>query len=424
MRLSTARWILAAFVICSSAIALRYRDGHDFTHNIWAPIHGLVNGLDPYDPGNEQYYDRYHVPVVAGPYTPAALTLFAPLALVSPPWAADIIALLSVAALWVGVVLLIPPRSARSYVVAAVAGGLVVLSAPAQDTIYLGQLSGFAFLGFAMIIAGLRRGPSATWFCAVGAALVSLKPQSGIPILVALAILGLWRVVGRAVLLLVVASLPGVVLLFRVVGSPATITRVVGDNLDLLTRLPPGDLTNPTNLRIDVLGLLAHLGGPALTGLLWTGVAFVIITMLFALVPRGSFDLDEVPLTHPYVATLVGAYLVGSLYHLMYDQVLLYVGPVAAIGLVGTRQDASLRQRFVAAGGLVLLGFGVMFRVGFRNLMMALDIPNLAVHTLWVTVPTLLSIAIVAGGPIYKLYIAKRSALRIIRPAPNDGGRG
>src|SRR6266478_1220590 len=87
-----------------------------------------------------------------GPYAPAALTLFAPLALLSPSWAVDIIAVLSVAALWVGVLLLIPPRSARSYLVASVAGGLVVLSAPAQDTIYLGQLSAFAFLGFAMII--------------------------------------------------------------------------------------------------------------------------------------------------------------------------------------------------------------------------------------------------------------------------------
>jgi hypothetical protein len=262
------------------------------------------------------------------------------------------------------------------------------------------------------------------WFSAAGAALVALKPQSGIPILVALAILGRWRVVGRTILLLVVASVPGVVLLVRAVGSPVTITRVVGDNLDLLSRLPPGDLTNPTNLRIDVLGLLAHFRGPALTGLAWTGVAFVIITLLFALVPRGSFDLDEEPLAHPYVMTLVGVFLVGSLYHLMYDQVLLYVGPVAAIGLVGTRQDASLRQRFVATGGVLLLGWGVMFRVGFRNLMMAMNIPMLAVHTLWVTIPTLLSIGIVAGGPIYKLYVAKRSALRIIRPAVNDAGRG
>src|SRR5439155_12171547 len=139
--LKRARLLLFAFAVAASALAIRYYDGHDFVNNIWAPIHGLLAGYNPYEPANLQYLLRYQVPVEAGLYLPTALMLHAPLALLSRSHSADVMAVLDVAFIWCGVLLLIRPRTARGCLVAGIGGGLLVLSAPAQDTIFLGQLS-------------------------------------------------------------------------------------------------------------------------------------------------------------------------------------------------------------------------------------------------------------------------------------------
>jgi len=416
----TARLLLGGLVVATSAFAIRYYDGHDFVHNVWAPIHGLLAGYNPYDPAQADYLRRYNLPVVAGLYTPTSLLMHAPLALLSPSRSADVMAVLNAALIWLGVLLLIPPRSPRSCLVAAVAGALLVVSAPAQHTIELGQLSGWAFAGLALLVASLRNQASTTWLPSIGVILVALKPQCAIPILVALGVLGCWQVLARAAAILAVTSLPGALLFIHGAANSSAIMRTVSDNLDLLSRLPPGNLANPSNLRIDALGVLSHLEGPALTGLGWTLVVFVVVTGLLVLVLRAGHDRGARALADPYVATLVALYIVVAFYHLTYDQLLLYVGPLAAFAVVTESQATSCRSRVIAIGGVALMVAGLILRSGFRARMIRLGLSDPLVHAAWVTLPTLISVALVG----WAFMLGRRKGSReisVLQPAPSDG---
>ncbi len=390
-----ARLLLGVVVVATSAFAIRYYDGHDFVNNVWAPIHGLLAGYNPYDAADIEYHLRYQVPVVAGLYLPTALLMHAPLALLSPSRTADVIAVLNVALIWAGVLLLIPPRTFRACLVAALAGATLVVSAPAQDTIYLGQLSGWAFAGFALLVSSLRRDPSTVWLPAFGVTLVALKPQSAIPILIALAILRYWKVLARAVVILTVTSLPGGVLFIHVAGGPSAIIHTVTSNLNHLSHVPPNDLTNPGNIRIDALGILTHLGGPALTGLGWTAINLAVATGLLVLALRAIARRSSRTLADPYVVIVVALYIVVSLIHLSYDQLQLYLGPLAALGVATESEAPNRRSQVVTAGGFTLAAAGIVFRSGFRSRLMESSLSFLPVQEIWVTLPTLIVLAIV-----------------------------
>ena len=400
-----ARFLLAAVVVATTLVAIRYHPGLDLINNIWAPIRGLAAGLDPYDPSNAAYIERFSLPfrnpVFAAPYVPAALTLFAPLAPLTQQRAVDVMAVLNAGFLWTGVLLLITPRNARTCLVAGVAGSAVILTSPAQITIDLGQLSALAFAGLALLVARLdRRDPRAAWVPALGAAVVALKPQSAIPMTVALAALGLWPVLWRMVTILVVSSLPGLVLFIRTVSSPAEVLRVARDNLAGFARIPTDDLANAINLRLDALGLLSRLGGPALNGLGWLFAGFLVLTALFilALRGRGQAPRRSATLGDPWVVMLLGLYIATSLYHLMYDQLLLYVGPLMAIGMVARGESVGLRTRVIARIGVVLLVTGIAFRTGFFNWVLDHGAPLMAVWVPWVVTPSLITLAALVWG--------------------------
>jgi hypothetical protein len=390
-----ARLLLAVCVLATSAFAIRYHDGHDFVNNVWAPIHGLLAGYNPYNTANIQYHLRYHVPVVAGLYLPTALLVHAPLALLSPSHAADTMAALDAGLIWLGVLLLILPRTSRGCLVAGIAGSLLVVSAPAQDTIFLGQLSAEAFAGLALLVASLRHEASAQWLPAIGVTLVALKPQSAIPIFVAMAVLHCWNILARAAAILAVTSLPGALLFIHAAEGPSTIIRTVSGNLYHLSRLPPNDLTNPSNIRIDALGVLSHLGGPVLTGLGWMIVSLAVATMLLVLVLRAVGARRSRSLADPFVVTVVALYVVAALVHLSYDQLLLYLGPLAGLGVVTGSEAPSRRSQTVATGGIALAAAGIVFRSGFRSRMMESSLSFLPVHEIWIALPTLIAVAIV-----------------------------
>lgn len=381
-------------VLATSAFAIRYHDGHDFVNSVWTPVHALLAGYNPYDPENIEYHVRYNVPIAAGLYLPSALLLHAPLALLSRSQSADFMAALNAALIWFGVLLLIPPRTPRSCFVAGTAGSLLVVSASAQDTIFLGQLSAESFAGFALVVASLRSDPSAKWLPAIGVTMVALKPQSAIPVFVALAVLRYWQVLARAAAILAVTSIPGALLLFRAVDGPSAIIRTVARNLNHLAHLPPNELTNPGNIRIDALGVLSHLNGPPLTGLGWTGITFAIATVLLVLalraVPRSSRTLAD-----PYVVSVVTLYIVASLIHLSYDQLMLYLGPLMALRLMAESEVLTRRYDVVAAGGVALAVAGLVFRSGFRSRIIDSGFSFLPVQKTWVTLPTLVLLAVV-----------------------------
>jgi glycosyl transferase family 87 len=388
-------FLLGTVVVSTSLFATREYDGHDFIISVWAPTHALVEGVNPYDPTNATYFQHYPVPIVSGLYVPTALLLHAPLALLNPSQTVTVMAAINAGLMWLGVLMLIPPRTTLHCLVGGVAGSLVLLSASAIHTIELGQLSGWAFAGLALFAASLRANPSATWLPAIGAVLVALKPQSGIPMLLALALLGSWKVFARAALILIATSVPGIVLLVAAAGTLSTIIRTVHDNLGIQSHIPPTDLAAPYNLRIDGLGVLSHLGGPALTGMTWTVIFFTLASVCVAFVlslSRERWDVGK----EPYVVSLVAMYIVISLYHLTYDQIILYVGPLAALGVVADDTTSNRSSRVLAFGGAVLMATGVALRAGFRARLIALGIPALLVHVAWVVTPTLMGLTLIA----------------------------
>jgi Glycosyltransferase family 87 len=319
----------------------------------------------------------------------------APLASLSREHSADVMAALNAALIWLGVLLLIPPRTARHCLVAGALGALLLVSAPAEITIQLGQLSGWGFAGLALLVALARKNASASWLGAVGVTLVGLKPQSAIPLFIALGVLGYWQVLARAAAILAVTSLPGMVLFVHSAGSLSTILRTIRDNLDLVSRLPPCNLANPGNLRVDGLGVLSHLHAPALLGVGWLLLAFSISTGLLVVALNAVRARRTATLADPCVAAIVSLYIVVSLYHLTYDHLLLYIGPLAAFGLLTDNVALTRSSRAVAAGGVALMTAGFAFRSGFCARMVNLGVSALSVHEASVIFPTLIGAAII-----------------------------
>jgi hypothetical protein len=398
--------LLSAVVAATSLLVIHFNhtDGHDFVNNVWAPARGLIAGLNPYDPATAAYVARFSVPVVAGLYTPTALVLHAPLVLAPAAVSATAMAVLNAALIWTGVLLLIPPTTFAGRLAAAVVGPLVLFSAPADHTIELGQLSGWAFAGLALFIASQRRDQSAVWLPALGAVLVALKPQSGVPFLAALALVGCWPILKRALAVLAATTVPVVGLVVMFAPDPVALARIAIDNVQLLSRLPPGNLANPDNLRIDAAGILAHLDGPVLGGIGWAAVVLVAATVLFALALRAGRDPRTPAATDPCVVSLLGLYVATCSYHLTYDQLLLYVGPLAAVGVVTAGRRSSGSSLALAAGAMVLLGAGLLFRPALRELLVDFGASSLLVHRAWVAGPTLVSLAVTAAALVARRY--------------------
>ena len=393
---AASRVLLGVVALLTAFIAVRHYDSHDFIYSVWTPTRALQAGVNPYDPTNVEYFTRYPVPTVAGLYVPTALLLHAPLAFLSASRAADVMAGLNAALLWLGVLLLIPPRTARSCVIAALAGTAVIGSAAADHTIELGQLSGWAFAGLALFVFSLRHDSSARWLPAIGAVLVSLKPQSGIPFLLALSVLGCWPVVKRAAAILAVTSLPGAALFLQLAGDPAEVFRIVASNAQHMLRLPQGNLAVPHNLRIDALGVVSHLGGPALAGLGWAALTLLVSTVAFAIAIHVERLKRPLAPTDPYVVTLITLFVTLSMYHLTYDQLLLYVGPLTALAVLIARQAPSSARLF-AVSAVALFGAGLISRTAFRDQFVALGVSAPLVHKAWVAAPTLICLVCVAS---------------------------
>ena len=380
-------------------------DAHDFIYSVWAPTRALLQGLNPYDPSELEYFRRYPVPIPAGFYTPAALLLHAPLALLNPAPLAYVVAALNLALIWGGVLCLIPLRTVEGCLAAAVAGTLVVFAAASDQTIELGQLSGAAFFGLALFAAGLRHNPNRVWILVLGTVLVSLKPQSGIPMLVALFALRRVDVLWRSCVILAIASLPGVLLFLSAAGSSASAIATLPANVGVMVQIVPGNLASPYNIRIDALGSLAHLNGPALVGGGWAIATMLAATALLLCALRGcARDLHH-RAGHPWLMSLLSVYIVASLYHLTYDQLLLYVGPLAAIGVAAGGSVTSRVTRLLAGGGVVLGVSGLLFRPGVITRIADAGVPPWLLHDVRVAGPTILIAALV----VFSLASLRRS---------------
>ena len=243
-RLVGARLVLLAVIVVTTVYAARANNnGVDFTNNVWGPARGLLSGRNPYEPANSSYLRRYDLSLVGGLYTPSVLVLHLPLVALSKSRASDVIAVLDALLVWAGVLLLVRPRSSAGFLVATLLGALLVASATVQDSVAFGQIAPWAFFGFALLVRTIDA-PVSPWWPALGVVLISLKPQSMLPLFVVLAFLAAWGVMLRALALLAATSLPGLALLLHAAGSPAAVGRTVRDNLRYFAHIPEDDLHN------------------------------------------------------------------------------------------------------------------------------------------------------------------------------------
>jgi hypothetical protein len=207
----------------------------------------------------------------------------------------------------------------------------------------------------------------------LGVVLVALKPQSGIPMLAGLMVLRQWKVLVAAVVALCLTSLPGTLLLTSVTGSLPALLRILPDNAAFMSGLPPGDLTRP----------------------------FFVVLRAYQHKPEAA---------EPVTVTLLSLLIVTSLYHLTYDQILLYVGPISALPYVVETGLPVRSTRLLAAGGIVLFGMGLLFRPAVREqLVLRLGLSAPLVHHIWVAAPTVFTLMLVGGAIAVRPLTARQT---------------
>jgi len=375
-----------------------HHDGFDFITSVWAPARALLRGSNPYDPANLVYRRRYGVPQPAALYFPTALLLHAPLVALGRAAAADVMAVLDAALIWGGVLTLVRPRSPRALVATGTLGGLLLLTATTQDAVSVGQVAPWAFLGLGLLSSAPRATRGRAWFV-VGLVVISLKPQSALPVLVAAALLGYRRQVLHALAVLVASSVPGLVLLARAAGGMGAAGHAVRANLRFFSHLNQDDLSNPRNNRIDVFAVVSRLHGPTLTSLGW---GLLVLAVLAAAAFIGTRRLSSWrmslpgPLTNPHILALVSLYIAVCLYHQPYDQLMFFCGPLALVGVILSRPGWRPEDAIALIGGSALMIFELAFRASFRARMVSHGFAEATVRSAYFITPTLLALATVA----------------------------
>lgn len=195
----------------------------DFRDATWLPVRWMLSGRDPYDVVT--YSEQHPYAQAFTLYTPAHLTLWSPLGALPYPVAQVLVTLLSAAAV-------------MTYGAATGRHTLRVLRPWASDTdrllaAGLGVLAAWAFRALAV---GFGFGqPSVLYTAAAAAALLGwggpqgrpvlvalalLKPQTGLPVLLALLVLGRRHDALRGLGLVALGSVPAIVLVSGPAGGP------------------------------------------------------------------------------------------------------------------------------------------------------------------------------------------------------------
>lgn len=316
--------------------------------NIYAPTHEVVRGIGPARPVSQ------HVPgslLWQAPFT--ALPLHA--ALMSFTFA-------SILAIWAAVFLLVLPRSPWTVLVAACSGAFAICVGGGPVTLLLGQPTGFMLLGLAILMR--MRSP---WLAGLGLMLAATTFQTGVPLALALLVLGYWPVVWRGTVLALTCSLPVVVLAIANAGFGGFVSAFASGAFSHL-----GRLTN----QIDLGSLLLRIGVANLGIRVGAGIAVAVLALAFlARLPPHLRRID-----YPPVLTLVIAFTLLCTYHQPYDMLLIGGAVVPAI-LILDRSRAMLPAFGFAltgasfstfAGGLVIgpiavLAAGVFSAVALRR---------------------------------------------------------
>lgn len=372
----------------SSANALRVRgDGNDFVVAIWAPMRALIHGVDPFS--GQHMIDGIDARHVAAPlYAPLLYVVHLPALVASQATARTASGFLAVVLLWIAVTLLLTPTTPAGWLGVALIGSITLSTMAMHNVIDLGQFTTWQLFGLALAIFATRT--QRPWIAAVGIALAALKIQLALPLAVGLVLVGHRRLVARAAVVLAIGSVPGAIAAVVAAGGPIDLARSLADNYRIYNKLPFNDVASPASTRIDALAVLSRLSGPALGGLLWSLLLFVLAAALAAValepVRRGVVAR---PLEDARVWWIVLALAIVPLYHQPYDP-LFAVVPIAL--LCRSWPELGRRTRWLLAGAGAALTVAELLGTlaNQRRIVDALSVSSHSVETLFFVLPTML----------------------------------
>jgi hypothetical protein len=342
-------WRAAAclvFLVVAAAIAWRtYADCNvvgrpdlphfgmqDFRDTVYYPPRAFLDGVSPYDP--HPYLERYPVWVHFGPYAPATLLLYAPLALLDVRVAETTFFLANTALVVVlaaTILLLCGVALTPEYVVGLAA--VLLLGHPGHSTLFLGQCTFWVVIATFLALHWAERRP---WQAAIAFAVASLKPTYGAPLGLMLLVLGEWRPVIAGGLL---AGLVSVAALARLALVSGAATSVQGYAASVGHTLALGVNRSDTSLRIDVAGLVERATGIDASGVGGL-VATIVVLLVGAVVIRRALRSGAGPHLIRAIACLT---LLACMYHQGYDTLVLAL-PATAIAVGVWRPRAPLGE--------------------------------------------------------------------------------
>jgi hypothetical protein len=227
--------------------------GLDYSIMIWGPVRGLVAGYDVYDPLAHGYLAQFDILRPATLHAPSLLLMFGWTAFFSVRVGYVVFVTLSAIALGTAIVAVLPAPIGYGGILVTI--GLVVVvveaSAPSDAVIFLGQVTALVALGAVLAVQG-----RSAKTVALGVVLMSISPQTAIPITLLLVLLGRRSglLLGWAVTIL--ASLPALIIAAVNAGG-------VGQ---LLRAMQRGSKELVDAYRIDIPHLLypdSRVSGPA-----------------------------------------------------------------------------------------------------------------------------------------------------------------
>jgi hypothetical protein len=228
----------------------------DFRDAFYYPSRALIDGVNPYDP--VAYQAHYPVARPTSPYAPHTLLLHLPFSLLpyrAAQLAYDALSMLLI--LYLARACLVAVRGRAGVAATFALATLVLLSRPAHQTLFLGQISCLVVTGVYLALLEEERRP---WLAAAGVALACMKPTYGVPLVVALLFLGRGRTAVRGVLLAAAASLPALPLLAHAAGGLGPLAdSVIGS----YTIMDADHTVNPatSTIRLDAVAMIERLAG-------------------------------------------------------------------------------------------------------------------------------------------------------------------
>jgi hypothetical protein len=221
---------------------------------------------------------------------------------------------------------------------------------PTQLTFQTGNPS-MLVVGAAVFVLGRRKDD---WPTALGLTVCLLKVQFALPMIVLLLSIRLWRVVVRAIAMIVLLSLPALVFAVLNSGAVSTFLDSLLTNLAAQHTSAYGNLTTPGAYRWDLAGILGRLTGINLG----MGVQISLVCMLLMI--GGWSYARAVSTRREDLALAIGSLTIMlCLFHNRYDFVLCFPAAIMlAVSSIHLTQETFATRLARAVAAALILGVG------------------------------------------------------------------